>query len=150
LASFRFRLQASLKIADQALQQSRQRLAEELQTLKALQLEERICRIRLLDALQGKREASQSHPADLGKWQTYTQQCEQSLRMAQARTERQEEEVSKARETVLEANREVEKLKRLKEKQWAAFLEEQQRKEQKILDETGQILYQLQQKEVIS
>jgi flagellar FliJ protein len=49
--------------------------------------------------------------------------------------------MEKARHILLEAHREVEKLERLKEKQTKAFQLEESQKEQKILDETGQILH---------
>ncbi|MDR3288300.1 MAG: flagellar export protein FliJ [Peptococcaceae bacterium] len=149
MAVFRFRLRASLKLADQALQRTEQRLAEELQKLNAFKENQWMWQKRLRDALREKKAAGQTAPAELGRWQAYTQRCDQSLRSAQEQMKKQEEVVIEARQAVLEANREVEKLKRLKEKQWRAFLEEEQKKEQKILDETGQILYQLQKKEVI-
>ena len=149
MPAFRFRLQVVLKIADQALKLAEQRLAEELRKRTALMEECYACQTRLQDALQGKRRALIQTPSELGKWQMYVQQCNKSLQWAKQRLKEQEEVVEKARKIVVEAKREVEKLKRLKEKQWLAFLEEERRNEQKVLDETGQVLYQRQINEVI-
>ena len=104
---------------------------------------------RLQEAQEGQRDVGRHRPEELGRWQIYA--FDQQLRLRQCDVELREQEVvmEQARHDLGEAHREVEKLRRLKEKQLKAFLLDQLQKEQKILDETGQILHWRQQEQSI-
>jgi flagellar FliJ protein len=96
---------------------------------------------RFEEAKEGHLDAGRHRPEDLGLWQIYT--CEQKRRLCQCELERREQEavMENARLVLLEAHREVEKFQRLKDKQVKAFLAAELQKEQKILDETGQVVH---------
>lgn len=143
MARFRFRLEVSLQLAQQVLELKQKEYAREMQCWQAYLEACDAQRRRYLEALAAQREAGRRRPEELGLCQVYALQ--QSRRLEDWETKKREQElcVEKAREGLLEAHREVEKYKRLKEKQSAAFLKKELEKEQKVLDETGQVLHWL-------
>ena len=149
MALFRFRLEASLQLAEQVLERAQREFAQEQQRLdvcvKACALQQE----RFNEAEEGQRDAGRHQPEELGMWQIFA--LEQKRRLRQRESERMEQEpvLEKARLKLLEAHREVEKFQRLKEKQAKAFMVAELQKEQKILDETGQVLHWRQQNELI-
>lgn len=142
MARFRFRLEASLNLAKQVLNEAQLRLAVEIEhfqaSLKARNLQEQ----RWQEALRGQEEAGSREPERLGLWRAYAEKMYELLKVREQEVLDQHARQEQARGVVIEAHREVEKLKRLKEKQKEAFEREALRREQKILDETGQVLYQ--------
>ncbi|MDR3600709.1 MAG: flagellar export protein FliJ [Desulfosporosinus sp.] len=145
MARFLFRLEASLRLAEQVLETAQRKYAQEIQhwqaCVKAYTLQEE----RLFEAQEGQRDAGRQRPEELGNWQLFA--LDQQLQLRQCEAEQQEQEgiMELARHDLGEAHREVEKFRRLKEKQVKAFLWAELQKEQKILDETGQILHWRQQ-----
>lgn len=141
MARFRFRLEASLQLAEQALETAQREFAQEVQHWQALVKACAIQQEHFEEAQEGQREAGRHQPIDLGIWQIFA--LEQHRRLRQCDAERLEQElvVENARCILLEAHREVEKFRRLKEKQAKAFLLAELQKEQKVLDETGQVLH---------
>lgn len=141
MARFRFRLEASLHLAEQALETGQREFAQELQTwnirLDACELQEE----RFNAAQEGQREAGRHQPDELGIWQLFASEQQRRLNLCKEELKQQELILEKARHVLLEAHREVEKFERLKEKQAKAFQLAELQKEQKILDETGQILH---------
>lgn len=146
MARFRFRLEASLRLAEQALEAAQREFAQEGQRWQALVKACAIQQEHFDEAQEGQREAGRHRPSDLGIWQIFA--LEQRKRLRQCDAERLEQELvmENARCILLEAHREVEKFRRLKEKQTKAFLLAELQKEQKVLDETGQVLYWRQQR----
>jgi len=149
MVRFRFRLEASLRLAEQTLETAQREFAQEAQRLevcvKACAIQQR----RFNEALEGQREAGRQRPEELGLWQIFA--FEQKGRLHQCELKRVEQEpvMENARRLLFEAHREVEKFQRLKEKQNKAFLVAELQKEQKVLDETGQVLHWRQQSESI-
>jgi len=147
MARFLFRLEASLRLAEQALETVQRKFAQEVQhwqaSVKACAIQEK----RLHEAQEGHRDAGRHRPETLGSWQIFT--LDQQRQLRQCETERQEQEVimEQARLDLGEAHREVEKFRRLREKQVKAFVWAELQKDQKILDETGQILHWRQRKQ---
>lgn len=141
MPKFRFRLEASLKLAERVLDESRRQLAVELRRRQEIagMVEER--QTRWETALDGHREASRQRPEELGMWQTYTVNCLQLLRQSQEDLRRQEQKTEQARSVVVEANRQAEKFRRLKQKLALLFRQAELKREQALLDEAGQILY---------
>jgi len=141
MAKFHFRLEASLRLAEQALEKAQREFAQEAQLWKTLVEACEIQQEHFNDAQEGQRDAGRHRPEELGIWQLFALEQQRRLRQCNAELRKQELIMEKARHILLEAHREVEKLERLKEKQTKAFQLAESQKEQKILDETGQILH---------
>lgn len=143
MAAFHFRLETNLNLAEQVLEDFERQLALELEKeVKCLQ-KRQAAEALWLQALKGQKEAGCLRPDELGTWQAYARYCYEALKVAERQLKMQQELVAKTREDVIRANREVEKLKRLKTKKWTAFLAGEQKKEQKSLDEVGQVIFML-------
>lgn len=138
---FRFRLEASLRLAEIALDQELRRLAQEVQKLKQLEYERNRCENTWLQAAAGQRTAGLTSPRDLGIWQKYAENCLKLLRLKEKEVQGQAQTVQKCREALAAAHREAEKFRRLKERQLKLFRLAEEKREQKILDEAGQVLY---------
>lgn len=141
MAKFRFRLEAALRLAERSLEEQQRLLAQEIQKhlslQKACQDQENMWRF----ALQGQEEACRTSPQDLGLWQSFTQKQIELLRYIAEEVSQQEKVVTQQRQRLLEAHQDTEKLKKLKEKQRAVFNLKEQRREQAVLDEAGQIMF---------
>ncbi|BAE84774.1 flagellar FliJ family protein [Desulfitobacterium hafniense] len=141
MAKFRFRLEAALRLAERSLEEQQRLLAQEIQKhfslQKACQDQENVWQF----ALQGQEEACRTSPQDLGLWQSFTQKQIELLRYIAEEVSQQEKVVTQQRQRLLEAHQDTEKLKKLKEKQRAVFNLKEQRREQAVLDETGQIMF---------
>ncbi|EHQ91612.1 flagellar export protein FliJ [Desulfosporosinus youngiae] len=148
MARFRFRLDASLQLAQQILESARRQYALELQRWQACFDALEVQKVRYKEAQDGQREAGRHRPEDLGICQVFAREQRRRLLECEAKLREQEPVLEKARGCLLEAHREVEKYERLKEKQAAAFRAAELQKEQKVLDETGQVLHWLGKKAV--
>ena len=141
MARFRFRLEASLRLAEQALEAAQLEFAQEVQrwktSVRACEIQQEIFN----DAQDGQRDAGRHRPIELGIYQVFAAEQQRRLNHCNEELKKQELSMEKARHVLLEAHREVEKLERLKEKQTKAFQLAELQKEQKILDETGQVLH---------
>lgn len=138
---FKFRLEAALRLAKRQLEEQQRLLAIELEKLYTLQArcqeQEKSWQL----ALVGQREAGMNSPQDLGLWQTYARKQLERLRLIEREILQQEQLIIVQRQHLLEAHQEAEKLKKLKEKQKAQFDLTEQRREQVILDEAGQVIF---------
>lgn len=140
MARFRFRLDASLRLAEQKLDNARRALAEELRVLDDCVRRRDLQSERYAEGLVGKREDALAHPERLGSWQIYCTDQLIRLRELEDKVKLQRKAVEAARQRVYLAHQECEKFRRLKEKRWLAFVQEERRKEQAALDEAGQII----------
>lgn len=145
MARFRFRLEASLHLAEQALETAQREFAQEVQFWKTLFEAYELQKELLNDAQAGHRDAARHRPIELGIWQLFASEQQRRLQKCSAELRKQELIMENVRQILLEAHREVEKFERLKEKQTKAFQLAELQKEQKILDETGQVLHWRQQ-----
>lgn len=143
MARFHFRLDASLQLAQQALESAQREYAIETKRWQACLRAFETQQTCYYGALESQREAGLHRPEELKICQVFA--FEQRRRLDQCEEMRKEQELvlENARSCLLEAHREVEKYERLKEKQAAAFRMTELQKEQKILDETGQVLHWL-------
>ena len=141
MARLRFRLEASLRLAEQALEKAQREFAQEVQLWKTLVEACDIQQEHFNYAQEGQRDAGRHRPEELGIWQLFALEQQGRLHQCHAELRKQDLIMEKARHILLEAHREVEKLERLKEKQTKAFHLAESQKEQKILDETGQIFH---------
>jgi len=141
MARFRFRLEASLRLTEQALETAQRVFAQEVQHWQKLVKTCAIQQERFNTAQEGQRDAGRHRPEELGMWQIFVLEQLRRLRQGEAERLEQERVMENARRLLLEAHREVEKFRRLKEKQAKAFQLAESQKEQKILDETGQVLH---------
>jgi len=148
MAVFRFRLDASLQLAQQVFESAQQEYALEMQRwqdcVQALKNQQKCYD----EAQEGQRDAGRHRPDELGLCQVFALEQRRRLRQCEAKQKEQELVLENARRCLLEAHREVEKYERLKEKQATAFRVAELQKEQKVLDETGQVLHWLGRKSV--
>jgi len=145
MARFRFRLEASLRLAEQALETAQLEFAQEVQLWKTLVEACEIQQEHFNAAQEGQRDVGRHRPEELGIWQLFAAEQQRRLHQCNAELRKQELSLENARHILLEAHREVEKLERLKEKKTKASQLAELQKEQKILDETGQVLHWRQQ-----
>ena len=148
MARFLFRLEASLKIAEQALEIAQREFAQEVQRWQACVHACEVQQKRFNEAQEGQRDAGRHRPEELGSWQIFASEHQRRLQSCEAERMEQEPVMEHARHILLEAHREVEKFGRLKEKQAKTFRSVELHKEQTVLDETGQVLHWRQQKTV--
>lgn len=144
---FKFRLEAALRLAERGLEMERRRLAEELDKLRQLQEARTGLEKQWRIALEGQKEAGRREPERLGSWQVYAASRVKELRALEKELVLQEKVVEEQRLRVMKAHQEQEKLEKLKEKQEAAFWIKEQRREQSVLDETGQVIFRRQQEQ---
>lgn len=148
MARFRFRLGASLQLAQQLLESAQREYAIELQHWQVC-VQARVVQQACYDeAQEGQRDAGRHRPEELGLCQVFALEQRRRLQQCEAKQSEQELVMENARRCLLEAHREVEKYERLKEKQATAFRATELQKEQKVLDETGQVLHWLGKKSV--
>lgn len=147
MPQFKFRLEAALSLAKRKLENERRCLANEMDHLRQKQETCDEKKEQWQGALEGQKEASLREPEELGRWQVYSVNLLQQLRALQQELAVQEKIVEEQRLRVNTAYQEREKLKKLKEKQKAAFWLKEQRREQNILDEAGQVIFRRQQEQ---
>lgn len=145
MARFRFRLEASLRLAVKALETAQREFALEVQRWTTLVKAYEIQNEHFNAAQEGQRDAGRHRPEELGIWQLFASEQQRRLYQCNEQLSQQVLILENARHILLEAHREVEKLERLKEKLTKAFQLAELQKEQKILDETGQVLHWRQQ-----
>ena len=141
MARFHFRLEASLRLAERALEKAQREFAFEAQRWRNLVEACEIQQGRFKEAQEGQRDAGRHRPIELGTWQLFAAEQQRRLQQCIEAQSKQERIMENARHILLEAHREVEKLERLREKQAKAFQIAELQKEQKILDENGQVLH---------
>ncbi|MCL1790413.1 MAG: flagellar export protein FliJ [Peptococcaceae bacterium] len=136
--AFKFRLEASLRFAEQRMESAQGVLSQELRVLRSVQKEYDKETAVLENALISQRDEATREPRNLNTWKLFIDALKEKLRVIAERVSFQEAVVAECREAVKVCRIEVEKYKRLKEKKWKEFLAEEQKKEQAILDEIGQ------------
>lgn len=146
MARLKFRLEASLRLAEQAFEKTQREFAEQVRLWHACKLACTTQRKTLLAAQEEQRDAALHHPENLGICQIFAREQQERLRQCETKQIEQERDMEKARCNLLRAHQDVEKFRRLKEKKVKAFLLAEVQKEQKMLDETGQIMHWLKQR----
>lgn len=138
MKAFRFRLETSLRLADQELDIAQALLAREHRKLQQL-TEQRDEQEQILGkAWHGQKTACLQEPLHLGFWQKYSREQKEKLELYQDYVEEQQKIVNEYREKLVECRIKVEKYERLKEKKLRLYYIEELRKEQNVLDEIGQ------------
>ncbi|WP_407307322.1 flagellar export protein FliJ [Desulfosporosinus sp. SB140] len=148
MARFKFRLEVSLRLAEQTFKTAQRELAEEVRHWQVCKSASEAQQKTLLQAQEEQRNAGRCHPENLGMCQIFAYEQHKRLRECETKQIEQELILENARNNLLKAHREVEKFRSLKEKRLKAFRLAEVQKEQKILDETGQVLYWRQQRQV--
>lgn len=146
MARFLFRLDASLRIAEQALEAAQKEYAQEVQRWQVCVQACEAQQTCFNEAQEGQRDAARHRPEELGSWQIFASEHQRRLHSCELERVAQEPVVENARYSLLEAHREMEKFGRLKDKQSKAFRLIELQKEQMVLDETGQVLHWRQKK----
>ncbi|AFV02560.1 hypothetical protein UNSWDHB_2880 [Dehalobacter sp. UNSWDHB] len=137
---FKFRLEASLRLAEQDMDIEQGLLAQELRTLHNL-TEQRDLQTQLLNkAFEKQKIACLEEPQILNLWQRYCCDQKNILLKREKEVEEQNIRVEKQREKLLECRIKTEKYKRLKEKKIRLFYMTKLKKEQSEIDEIAQNL----------
>ncbi|UWG98326.1 flagellar FliJ family protein [Dehalobacter sp. DCM] len=136
--AFRFRLQTSLRLAEQEVDIVRALLAQEISRLRDMtdkrDNQERIFK----QALAGQTSACITEPHNLHLWQAYTGEQKEILKVLEVQIEEQKIRVEEKRQLLVEHRIKAEKYIRLKEKQAKHYKLEELRKEQSLIDEIAQ------------
>lgn len=136
--AFKFRLETSLRLANQELDIARGLLAQEIRKMQKV-MEQRDNQAAILTgAWQGQKKACLQEPVNLGFWQKYSLEQQEKLHKYEKELEEQEKIVAEHREKLVECRIKVEKFKRLKEKKLRLFKIEELKKEQSVIDEIAQ------------
>lgn len=136
--AFKFRLETNLRISEQMLEAAQSVLAEEMRILHKISEERRITNDKYNEAIKRQKIACVNEPYKLDSWQKFSSELKRQLDKKREAEKEQEGIVSRQREEVIRLKIEHEKFKKLKEKQYKQFLQEELRKEQKIIDEISQ------------
>ncbi|MCG1026415.1 flagellar FliJ family protein [Dehalobacter sp.] len=137
---FKFRLEASLRLAEQEMDIEQGLLAQELRTLREA-TEQKDLQAQLLNAaLEKQKIACLEEPQMLSLWQRYCYDQRNILLKREKEVEEQNIRVEKQREKLLECRIKTEKYKRLKEKKIRLFHIAELKKEQTEIDEIAQNL----------
>lgn len=136
--AFKFRLETNLRISEQMMEAAQSILAEEIRILHKISEERRIINDKYNEVIKRQKIACVNEPYKLGSWQKFSSELKKLLDNKREEEKEQGSIVSRQREEVIRLNIEHEKFKKLKEKQYRLFLQEEQRKEQKIIDEIAQ------------
>lgn len=136
--AFKFRLETSLRLANQEMDIVQGLLAQETRKMQEF-IEQRNCQaLNLAKAWDGQRNACMEAPYRLKLWQKYSAEQREKLIVCEKQVEKQEKVVEEHREKLIECRIKVEKYKRLKEKKLRLYFIEELKKEQNVIDEIAQ------------
>ena len=144
MSTFRFRLATLLKLREKSRDERRRELADGLRALETLQgrIAEVDAQLNELKGVYG--DAAKPGQVILDKLLN-TQRFEAVLRAElntyQEQTQLVQDEIQRRRNMLIEADREVRVLEKLREKQLARHEEEQTRQEMKVMDELAGRIY---------
>lgn len=136
--AFKYRLETSLRLANQELDIAQSLLAKEVRILSKFK-EERDIQIEVLgQAIEGQMKACLGEPRQLSVWQRYRE--EQTKKLAQSEQEvlLQEKVVTDFRERLVQCRINFEKFKRLRQKKLKLYNIDELKKEQAVIDEIPQ------------
>lgn len=137
---FRFRLETLLKVRRADRQQRRVELAQAYQAERLIQQQMDSLAAELGTAWQKTRQASAPGEVDVDQLlelQRYTLTIQSQTQQLGTQQTRIREEVERRRRALVEADRQVKTLEKLREKQQAAFRLGELKIEQKLLDEAA-------------
>lgn len=138
MKSFRFRLEASLRLANQELDIARGLLAKEMRLLQQLTEQRNQQEQCLGRAYQGQKRACLVEPQNLGLWQKYTGEQKEKLYFCKNKVDEQQKVADEYRENLIKCRIKVEKFERLKAKKLRLYYIEELKKEQSVIDEIAQ------------
>ncbi|ADY54962.1 hypothetical protein Sgly_0599 [Syntrophobotulus glycolicus DSM 8271] len=147
---FQFRLETSLRISKQMMEAAQGVLAEAIRELQKLSEKKSIVNNQYIEVIERQKKACLREPHQLNDWQRFSSRQKKQLDELETLEKEQEITVAKQREEVIRLRVEHEKYNKLKEKQYQAFLREELRKEQKVIDEISQRSAGIKVREVLS
>lgn len=136
--AFKFRLEASLRLAEQKMETAQGILSQEIRVMQSIQMEYNKEAQVLEEAFSYQAIEALQNPRNLRICQLFIEAQKEKLKQLAERLDFQEAVVTECREAVKACRVNVEKFKRLKEKKWKDFVAAEQKKEQALLDEIGQ------------
>lgn len=136
--AFKFRLEASLRFAEQRMESAQGVLGQELRVLRSVQKEYDRETAVLENAFIRQATEALRNPRNLNAWKLFIGARKEQLGLIAERLAFQEAVVEECREALKACRIDVEKYRRLKEKKWKEYIAAEQKKEQALLDEIGQ------------
>ncbi len=135
MARFKFRLEKVLEVKEIAIKQEQRRLSEINEKRQKL-LDNRHQLEGLLEECTTKINEMEETEANLiSSYYTYLHQIMQEIRQVEEQLFHLDEEEIRVRNKLKEIQKEKKALENLKEKKYARFVQEEQRREQALLDE---------------
>lgn len=136
--AFKYRLEASLRLADQELDIAQSLLAKELRILAKFKEDRDIQAEVFVQAIEGQTKACLGQPWQLSSWQRYLEEQKRKLAKDEQEVMLQEKVVIGFRERLIGCRINLEKFKRLKQKKWKLYNIDELKKEQNVIDEIPQ------------
>lgn len=136
--AFKYRLEASLRLADQELDIAQSLLAKEMRILAKFKEDRDIQTEVFVQAIEGQKQACLGQPWQLSSWQLYREEQKRKLAEDEQEVLLQEEVVTGFRERLIKCRINLEKFKRLKQKKWKLYNIDELKKEQAVIDEIPQ------------
>ena len=140
MVAFRFRLESVLKLRETERQQRRTELAQGLEAERILERQAHALSAELMVARNRYRQSALPGEVDVDQLMELQRYVLHIVAQANALGQRQasvREEVERRRRALIEADRQVRLLEKLRQKQHEAFDRERAKLEQKELDEVG-------------
>lgn len=136
--AFKYRLETSLRLAEQELDVAQSLLAKEMRILYKIKQERDDQAEIFTKAIEGQKLACIKQPQYLSLWQRYLEEQKNKLRKIEQDVILQEKKTIESREMLIRCRIAREKYKRLKENKWKIYQIEELRKEQVVIDEIPQ------------
>ncbi|KUO65611.1 MAG: hypothetical protein APF84_14925 [Gracilibacter sp. BRH_c7a] len=136
--AFKYRLETSLRLADQELDIAQSLLAVEMRTLSKLQEEKHIQAENFAQAIEGQKQACLGEPLHVRLWQRYGEEQKNKLAQIEQEVLFQETVVKESRAKLIQCRINLEKFKKLKQKKLKLYNIEELKKEQAVIDEIPQ------------
>lgn len=140
MAGFRFRLATLLKLRESTRDERRRHLAQALEAMQILQGRIADCQREQRELLELSRSRGQGSSVDVDhllEWNRYQWQLKHDEQVLEGQVKKVAEEVEKRRLALVEADRGVKTLEKLRDRQHERYQHEQSRREASRLDEVA-------------
>ena len=135
---FKYRLETSLRLADQELEIAQSLLSKEMRVLNEIRKERDNQAEIYTKAIEGQKLALLAEPESISLWQRYLKDQRTKLEECEKGVANQEQVTAEYRQKLIECQINHEKFKRLKQKKWKLYYIDELRKEQAVIDEIPQ------------
>lgn len=135
---FKYRLETSLRLADQEQEIAQGLLAREMRTLNQIRQNRDNQADIYIKAVEGQKMACLNEPGSINLWQRYLTDQKNKLEQFEKEVTDQELITAEFRKKLIDCRINLEKFKRLKQKKWKLYYIDELKKEQAVIDEIPQ------------